>query len=226
MASMSKFANAFSTASLGNLTITRAHHVVQIALECRDHSRPVTVGMVEAFHQKCQDTGVHNSSTSGFWKTARQKAAHYGIRCLDVLEAQSFAWMLTPSFTFLTRRTDSQSWLFFPEQEGVRSQTLVSVQGGRPIKKGRYVYYHCTGYKGKCPEPYVRQEVLEERFSEQMDRLSFDADFLEWVREALYESHSDELREHEAAIARHQTEYDRLQDLTSRYVRGQAGRTR
>jgi len=79
------------------------------------------------------------------------------------------------------------------------------------IKKGRYVYYHCTGYKGKCPEPYVRQEVLEERFSEQMDRLSFDADFLKWVREALCESHSDELREHEAAIARHQTEYDRLQ---------------
>lgn len=29
------------------------------------------------------------------------------------------------------------------------------------IKKGRYVYYHCTGYKGKRPEPYTRQEVLE-----------------------------------------------------------------
>ena len=28
------------------------------------------------------------------------------------------------------------------------------------IKKGRYVYYHCTGYKGKCPEPYTREEVL------------------------------------------------------------------
>ena len=29
------------------------------------------------------------------------------------------------------------------------------------IKKGRYVYYHCTGYKGNCHEPYVREEVLE-----------------------------------------------------------------
>jgi hypothetical protein len=28
------------------------------------------------------------------------------------------------------------------------------------IKKGRYVYYHCTGYKGKCPEPYRREEVV------------------------------------------------------------------
>jgi hypothetical protein len=24
------------------------------------------------------------------------------------------------------------------------------------VKKDRYVYYHCTGYKGRCDEPYVR----------------------------------------------------------------------
>ena len=28
------------------------------------------------------------------------------------------------------------------------------------IKKQRYIYYHCTGYKGRCNEPYVREEVL------------------------------------------------------------------
>ena len=33
------------------------------------------------------------------------------------------------------------------------------------IKKGAYVYYHCTGYKGKCPEPYTREEVLEKKFT-------------------------------------------------------------
>jgi hypothetical protein len=26
------------------------------------------------------------------------------------------------------------------------------------IKKARYVYCHCTGYKGKCLEPYTREE--------------------------------------------------------------------
>ena len=31
------------------------------------------------------------------------------------------------------------------------------------IQKRRYVYYHCSGYKGKCPEPYVREEVLDRR---------------------------------------------------------------
>ncbi len=28
------------------------------------------------------------------------------------------------------------------------------------LKKGKYVYYHCTGNRGKCPEPYTRQEIL------------------------------------------------------------------
>ncbi len=80
------------------------------------------------------------------------------------------------------------------------------------IKKRRYVYYHCTGYKGKCPEPYVREEVLEQQFSELLDRLSFDAEVLDWVREALTQSHEDEQRAHGEAIARLQAEYTRLQD--------------
>jgi DNA invertase Pin-like site-specific DNA recombinase len=32
------------------------------------------------------------------------------------------------------------------------------------IKKSRYVYYHCTGHKGKCPEHYVREEELDREF--------------------------------------------------------------
>jgi site-specific DNA recombinase len=79
------------------------------------------------------------------------------------------------------------------------------------IKKGRYVYYHCTGFKGKCGEPYVREEVIEERFAEVLGTLSFGDDVLEWVSTALRESHADEKQEHEAAIARLQAEYDRLQ---------------
>ncbi len=33
------------------------------------------------------------------------------------------------------------------------------------IKKGKYIYYHCSRSKGCCPEPYVRQEVLDEKFA-------------------------------------------------------------
>ena len=28
------------------------------------------------------------------------------------------------------------------------------------IKKNRYTYYHCTGYRGKCELPYFREENL------------------------------------------------------------------
>jgi hypothetical protein len=78
------------------------------------------------------------------------------------------------------------------------------------MKKGRYVYYHCTGFKQKCPGPYVREEALSEKFAELLDKLSFDDQVLGWVTRALRESHADERQEHEAAIARLQAEYDRL----------------
>src|ERR1019366_8440935 len=59
------------------------------------------------------------------------------------------------------------------------------------LKKGKYVYYHCTGNKGKCPEPYVREEILETEFTAALKRLKFDADVLGWVKQALRQSHAD-----------------------------------
>lgn len=70
----------------------------------------------------------------------------------------------------------------------------------REIKKGRYVYYHCTGYKGKCPEPYTREEVLEAKFAELLDRISFAPEVLGWVTTALRESHLDEKKFHDQAL--------------------------
>jgi site-specific DNA recombinase len=87
------------------------------------------------------------------------------------------------------------------------------------LKKKRYVYYHCTGYKGKCPERYVRQEVIVEKFAAVLDRLAFDDEVQAWVTKALRESHADEQKEHDAAIVRLQAELDRLQQrLQAMYV--------
>ena len=79
------------------------------------------------------------------------------------------------------------------------------------IKKQRYVYYRCTGYRGKCGELYVRQEVLERKFSEVLRRLAFDDEVLAWVREALSQSHADEKRDQERAVAKLMAEHGRLQ---------------
>ena len=34
------------------------------------------------------------------------------------------------------------------------------------IKKGKYIYYHCTGFKGNCDNKYVREEELNGQFAE------------------------------------------------------------
>jgi len=94
------------------------------------------------------------------------------------------------------------------------------------IKKKCYVYYHCSRAKGKCPEPYIREEVLEERFAELLDRLRFGDEVLAWVSQALHVSHADEKQHHKDAIRRIQAEYDRLQNRSdAMYVDKLDGRT-
>jgi site-specific DNA recombinase len=85
-----------------------------------------------------------------------------------------------------------------------------SMVGG--IQKGKYVYYHCTGYKGKCPEPYTREERIEEQFCQLTSGLRFEPEVLDWVTKALRQSHKDEKRFHDQAIARLQSEQTQLQN--------------
>jgi DNA invertase Pin-like site-specific DNA recombinase len=79
------------------------------------------------------------------------------------------------------------------------------------IKKKRYVYYHCTGYKGKCPEPYVREEVLEKQFAAGLHELVIPREVLEWLQQELVASDLTERAAREQALRREQTEVERLQ---------------
>ncbi len=56
------------------------------------------------------------------------------------------------------------------------------------IKKGRYIYYHCTGHKQKCPDAYVREEVLTRKFGDILRRLVFDEGVLQCVRSVIHAS--------------------------------------
>ncbi|MGC9998751.1 MAG: recombinase family protein [Bryobacteraceae bacterium] len=79
------------------------------------------------------------------------------------------------------------------------------------IKKARYVYYHCSGAKGKCPEPYVRQEVLEAEFGNVLRLIAIDEEVARWVADALRQSHTDEKRFREEAVSRLTREHERIQ---------------
>ena len=79
------------------------------------------------------------------------------------------------------------------------------------LKKGKYVYYHCTGWKGKCPEPYTREEILEKEFLNNLKALEIDEKVLELIINALKSSHKDEKTFHNEAITRLQGELTRIQ---------------
>jgi site-specific DNA recombinase len=46
------------------------------------------------------------------------------------------------------------------------------------VKKKKYIYYHCTGYKGKCGLPYVREEVLGEQLGQILENIHIPDDVL------------------------------------------------
>lgn len=78
------------------------------------------------------------------------------------------------------------------------------------VKKSKYVYYRCSGFKGKCNEPYVRQEHFDGEFGKLLDTLKFDAEVLEWVKQALKDSLGDKQRMHEESLTRLHKDMDRL----------------
>ncbi len=80
------------------------------------------------------------------------------------------------------------------------------------VKKGKYTYYHCSGYRGRCPEPYTREEVLEQKFTEILRGISFSPEVLDWVAEVVADGHGHERQEHEDAVARLRREHQRIQD--------------
>jgi DNA invertase Pin-like site-specific DNA recombinase len=79
------------------------------------------------------------------------------------------------------------------------------------VKKGRYVYYHCTGYRGKCPEPYTREGILEQQFAAVLRDLVIPPAVLAWLQSELVESDQTEQAARLQAVRRHQMELERLQ---------------
>lgn len=68
------------------------------------------------------------------------------------------------------------------------------------IQKGRYIYYHCTGFKGKCSDKYIREEELTKQFADIVKKIHINDDTLLAVKQALIDSHKDELEFHKSRI--------------------------
>ncbi len=72
------------------------------------------------------------------------------------------------------------------------------------IKKGKYTYYHCTGFRGKCGLPYFREEELANRLGAILKDIHIPDEILAQLNKSLL---GDRDREREAV----QREQERLQ---------------
>jgi site-specific DNA recombinase len=53
------------------------------------------------------------------------------------------------------------------------------------IKKERYTYYRCTGFRGKCDLPYLREEVLGDRLGQILKNIHIPDTVLAQLQESL-----------------------------------------
>jgi DNA invertase Pin-like site-specific DNA recombinase len=79
------------------------------------------------------------------------------------------------------------------------------------IKKGRYVYYHCTGYRGKCGEPYTPEAVLRCQFAAGLETLVIPPAMLRWLETELVDTDEAKRAALSQTVRRYQSELMRCQ---------------
>ena len=68
------------------------------------------------------------------------------------------------------------------------------------IQKGKYVYYHCSGYKGNCEQPYVREEVIEQQIADLLENFNVTDEIQEMVLSGLRESLQEKIEYHNTSV--------------------------
>jgi len=62
------------------------------------------------------------------------------------------------------------------------------------IKKNKYIYYHCTGYRGNCGNDYIREEKLSDRLSPIIKAIHIEKEEVELIKNALLDSNEKEIK--------------------------------
>ena len=68
------------------------------------------------------------------------------------------------------------------------------------IQKERFIYYHCTGYKGNCHTPYLRQEAIDAKIGEFLKRIQLSPQEVENVYTGMQESLRQKIEYHNDAV--------------------------
>ena len=66
------------------------------------------------------------------------------------------------------------------------------------LKKGKYVYYRCSGYRGKCDLPRFREEQISEKLGEILKNIQIPDDVVSHIQQSL---ERDQVRTRNVAAA-------------------------
>lgn len=80
------------------------------------------------------------------------------------------------------------------------------------IKKEKYIYYHCTGHKGKCNQTYLKQETIEAEFEKLLGNIHINEDEQETILEGLRGSYHDKIEYHNNCVKQLERQIKTLQD--------------
>jgi len=84
------------------------------------------------------------------------------------------------------------------------------------IKKEKYTYYRCTGFRGKCGLPYFREQELGDRLGQVLKDIDIPDDILARLQDSLLNDrgHREELRRQQGErLAQRLTQVHQRMDL-------------
>ncbi|RKX31502.1 MAG: recombinase family protein [Candidatus Zixiibacteriota bacterium] len=84
------------------------------------------------------------------------------------------------------------------------------------IKKGKYIYYHCTQFKGDCDNTWIREESLIEMLAEAVKQVRVNPTVIDDIKKALLESQKDRIKYHEDSITSLRRNYDHTSKMLDR----------
>jgi site-specific DNA recombinase len=81
------------------------------------------------------------------------------------------------------------------------------------LQKETYIYYRCTGYKGKCGNHYVREEKLGDLLGDVLKGIKIDESIVGYILEALKSSQEDKKTFHAESVERLERRAKHLQGI-------------
>jgi len=78
-------------------------------------------------------------------------------------------------------------------------------------KKGKYIYYHCTEYHGKCNTKWLREEEITKQFTDYLDKIHIPDKIVASISKLLKESHQGKVEYYNTVSTDMKTQYDVLQ---------------